>query len=86
MTMTGASRKLDELLKHFQSHMTNLQEDILPKIRDFQRQEKLFKQIKETMSEDQKQQLQKSGYAKMSDKQLELVYNDKGKKCILKFI
>jgi hypothetical protein len=78
MTMTGASRKLEELLERFQSHMKLLQDDVLPRIKEFQKQEQVFKQLNNSLSNEQKTELQKMGYAKMTENQLELVYNEKG--------
>jgi hypothetical protein len=33
MTMTGASRRLDQMLNQFDSQMKTLQEEVLPKIK-----------------------------------------------------
>jgi Skp family chaperone for outer membrane proteins len=80
MDISGASKKLDQLLDHFQKHMRNLQEDVLPKIKEFERQESLIKEINKTLTNEQKNSLKKDGYIQMNSQQLQMVYNEKGEK------
>ncbi|KAI6176107.1 MLt-TeN (Mlt-10) related [Aphelenchoides bicaudatus] len=78
MTMTGASRKLNQMLNQFESQMKTLQNDVLPKIKKFQEQERLIRKINETFSTDQRSSMRKFGYAQMNGEQLDLVYSEKG--------
>ncbi|CAD5221641.1 unnamed protein product [Bursaphelenchus okinawaensis] len=78
MDVSGASNKLNELLEKFNDHMQHVSTDLFPKIKELERQDKLWHLMKESISDDQKRHIERFGYAKMSAKQMEMVYREDG--------
>ncbi|CAD5228281.1 unnamed protein product [Bursaphelenchus xylophilus] len=78
MDVSGASNKLNELLDKFDGHMQHVSTDLFPKIKELEHQDKQWRLLKESINDDQKRQIERFGYAKMSAKQMRLAYREDG--------
>ncbi|KAI6212497.1 Glucuronosyltransferase [Aphelenchoides besseyi] len=78
MDVTGASNKLKQLMTVATSQMHHIRNVVLPKVREFRRQERLWKELESTFSPEQHRALKQFGYTHMTDDQLRLAYKDNG--------
>jgi hypothetical protein len=76
MQMTGAAQRLNQLLAKFEPELQFFQKEIYPKIQQLKQLEATWEHIKSTLSPEQKESMEKHGYAAMNSRQAEMAYGN----------
>jgi hypothetical protein len=75
--MTGASERLRQILNNFEPHLQFFRDEIQPKVKKLNEINADWDRLKHTLSKEQRESIDKYGYASMNEKQIELVYKDR---------
>ncbi|KAI6175010.1 hypothetical protein M3Y97_00984200 [Aphelenchoides bicaudatus] len=75
--MTGASHRLRQLLQRFEPDMRLFNEQIHPKVEKLRKMSATWSKFGKTMTAEQKEHMERYGYAPMNEKQIEMAYERK---------
>ncbi|KAI6176222.1 hypothetical protein M3Y97_00775100 [Aphelenchoides bicaudatus] len=74
LTVSGAARELEKIVKRLEPDMTKFEQNVYPKLIELERWQRQLKRVKQTYTPKQKEQLDKNGYTFLTADQMSLVY------------
>ncbi|KAE9553157.1 hypothetical protein FO519_003636 [Halicephalobus sp. NKZ332] len=76
LTVSGASKTLDDLVKKLEPEMKEMNEKVYPAILDLEKIEENWNFVQRSYSEDQRKDIDENGYAFLEPEQIQLLYNN----------
>ena len=76
LTVSGASKTLDDIVKKMEPEMKEMNEKIYPSILDLEMIEEKWNHVRESYSEEQRKNIDEDGYAFLEPEQIQLLYSN----------
>lgn len=77
--ITGASRRLHQILDKFGPDLRLFHDEIQPKVEQLREMDANWSQVSKTMTKEQKREIERFGYSPMTNEQIELAYKHRMK-------
>lgn len=86
LTLSGADKELDKVIRLVEPQMQELEQQTYPRLIELDRWQRQLKRAKQTYSIEQKEQLKNDGYTFLTPNQMSLIYSSPCKSILVCFV